>query len=370
LRQDLADVGVAASALQSPVTASAPPSGATAAALPAGAGAPTQTTTTVSPGVTRVVTRSVTRSAAADAGAVPAAGGGAGFDALAGASSAGAVRLAATRYILDVPRGGGTGRIAVLTALGPNDPRTGALLRRIEALADTFGARTGTRVAVGGQAAELLQFSQKTQASLPLIILGVALITFLALVAVLRSILLAAIAVGLNLLTVLTMFGILSFLYVGSHPLLGRSGALDVITTVSIFAITFALSIDYQVFLLARMREGYLQSQDSVRAIRFGVEHTARIVTGAALIMLATFAAFGTTDVSSVQEFGIGLGAAIAVDATIVRLIVLPAVLRLVGERTWWLPDRLERRLPELDVEGFSYVRARTELTTRAADVW
>ena len=335
-----------------------------------GAGGRTTTTTTVTPAATRVITRSLSRTRTVGTAPSPPASGGAGFDALASASTAGAVRLAAARYVLDVAGGGAAGRISVLTGLGLNDPRTAGLLARIERLTDAFAQRTGVRAAVGGQAAEMLQFSQKTKSSLPLIIIGVALITFLALVAVLRSIMLAAIAVGLNLLTVLTMFGIMSFLYVGAHPVLGRSGALDVITTVGIFAITFALSIDYQVFLLARMREGYLESQDSVKAIRFGVEHTARIVTGAALIMLATFAAFGTTAVSSVQQFGIGLGVAIAIDATVVRLVLLPAMLRLFGERTWWLPDRLERQLPELDVEGFSYVRARNELATRAADVW
>ena len=293
-----------------------------------------------------------------------------GFATLAAASAAAPLRRAAAHYVLDVAGGGGVGRIEAITDLGLNDPRTPGLLVRVQRLTAAFAAKTGVRAAVGGQVPTLFQFSQSTKSRLPLIIVGVALVTFLALIAVLRSVLLAAIAVGLNLLTVFTMFGVLTFLYVGSHPVLGMTGGLDVISTVCIFAITFALSIDYQVFLLARMREGYLESQDPLLAIRFGVEHTARIVTGAALIMLATFAAFGTTDVSNVQEFGIGLGAAIAVDASIVRLVILPAVLRLCGARTWWLPDRLERRLPELDVEGFAYVRARNELATRAADVW
>jgi len=136
------------------------------------------------------------------------------------------------------------------------------------------------------------------------------------------------------------------------------------------FAIVFALSIDYQVFLLARMREGFVLTQHPDGAIRFGIEHTGRIVTGAALIMLGVFVAFATTDVSSVQQFGVGLGAAILIDATLVRLVLLPAVLRLVGLRAWWLPDRMERRLPELDVEGVAYVRTRADIATRAAELW
>jgi putative drug exporter of the RND superfamily len=323
------------------------------------------------PRVSAAVTASDAASAAA--GGQPTSGSqlpASGFTMLATADTAGALQRAAVRYVLDLNGGGVTGRITALTSLRNSDPRTAKVQNRLKALAAAFALSTGTRAAVGGQAAQSYGFSQATKSRLPLIVAGVALITFLALVAVLRSLLLAAIAVSLNLLTVMTMFGVLTFLYVGHHPVLGATGALDVVTTVSMFAICFALSIDYQVFLLARMREGFVMSQDHIHAIRFGIEHTARIVTGAALIMLGTFAAFGTTSVSSVQQFGIGLSAAILADATLVRLILLPAILSIAGRRAWWLPDRLERRMPELDVEGVGFVRSRSELGTRAAEVW
>ena len=293
-----------------------------------------------------------------------------GFDALASASAAGPVPLAAIRYALNVGEGGGVGRITVITTAALDDAQQATLFGQIDRLTAAFAAHTGVRLAVGGDGPESLQFTDQTNSRLPWIIFGIALVTFLALVAVLRSVLLAGIAVGLNMLSVATMFGALSFLYSGSHPILGRTGGIDVISIVSIFAITFALSIDYQVFLLTRMREGYLESQDAVRAIRYGVERTARIVTGAALIMLATFGAFATTSISNIQQIGVGLATAIAVDASLVRLVILPAILYVLDKRTWWLPDRLERRLPELDVEGFAYVRARSELASRAADVW
>jgi RND superfamily putative drug exporter len=215
-----------------------------------------------------------------------------------------------------------------------------------------------------------VQFDDATRARIPLIVGGIALATFLVLVPVLRSLLLPAIAVGLNLLTVATTFGVMTLLFAGDDPVLGSTGGLDVLSASSAFAIIFALSIDYQVFLLARMREGYVMTQDASQAISFGINHTARIVTGAAMIMFGTFAVFGTTSVAGVQQFGVGLAVAIAVDATIVRLVLVPAVMKLAGDRVWWLPDRVERKLPELDVEGVGYVRIREEMGTRAAELW
>jgi RND superfamily putative drug exporter len=293
-----------------------------------------------------------------------------GFAVVAAVDSSDVRRRAAGRYVLDVDHGGATARILVATDLQAGDERTPDVLHRMQELAGVFAAQTGEQVGVGGFATTLTQFDEGTSERLPFIMLGVVLVTFLVLVAVLRSVLLPLLAVALNVLTVLATFGVLSLLFVGDDPLLGRTGALDVIGVCTIFAITFALSIDYQVFLLARMREGFVMTQDPVEAIRFGISHTARIVTGAALIMLGVFAAFATTDIASVQQFGVGLGFAILADATLVRLVLLPAVMRLAGDSTWWLPDRLERRLPELDVEGVGYVRTQSQLATRAADVW
>jgi RND superfamily putative drug exporter len=293
-----------------------------------------------------------------------------GFAPLAALDSAGILRRAAGRYVLDLDGGGSSGRILVLTGLTPTDARTADVLKRAQAHTADFARRTGEQAAVGGLAAELVEFADGTNRRLPIIIAGIVLVSFAVLVVVLRSLLLPAIAVGLNLLTVAATFGVLTLLFVGDDPVLGGSGALDVISVSIAFAVVFALSIDYQVFLLARMREGFVLTQRAEGAIRYGIEHTGRIVTGAALIMLGVFAAFATADVTSIQQFGIGLGAAIVIDATLVRLVLLPAVLRVVGLRAWWFPDRMERRVPELDVEGVAYVRTRAEIATRAAELW
>jgi putative drug exporter of the RND superfamily len=154
---------------------------------------------------------------------------------------------------------------------------------------------------------------------------------------------------------------------VGDNPPLGGAGALDMLSVASIFTITFALSIDYQVFLLTRMREEFVRTQSNDSAIQFGIDKTAKVVTGAAAIMIAVFCAFALSDFVILKQFGIGLATAVLIDATIVRLILLPAVMRLFGLSTWWLPDWLDNRLPVLDVEGSEYQHDQEQMSPRPA---
>jgi RND superfamily putative drug exporter len=259
---------------------------------------------------------------------------------------------------VDSSTGGSVGHITVIPDLPTNDPRTAAFVDRIREETRAFAARTGMTAAVGGAAGELVDYDRATSARIPLLVILICLVTYLLLVPVMRSLVLPAVAVGLNMLTVGVGFGILTLLFVGDNPPLGGAGALDVISVAGIFAITFALSIDYQVFLLTRMREEYVRTRDHEAAIAFGIQKTARVVTGAAAIMVAVFAAFALSDFVTVKQFGVGLATAILVDATIVRLALLPALLRLLGRRTWWIPRRLDRRLPALDVEGARYAHS------------
>jgi RND superfamily putative drug exporter len=164
------------------------------------------------------------------------------------------------------------------------------------------------------------------------------------------------------MLTVAAAFGVLTVLFVGDNPPLGGAGKLDVVTVTGIFVVTFALSIDYQVFLLTRMREEYVRTQSSMSAIDFGISKTARVVTGAAAILVAVFIAFALSSFSMIQQLGIGLGTAVLIDATIVRLGLLPAVMKLAGDRTWWLPTWLDEKLPLLDTEGALFERDASHL--------
>jgi RND superfamily putative drug exporter len=175
--------------------------------------------------------------------------------------------------------------------------------------------------------------------------------TFLVMLLVLRALPLAAIAVALNLATVGVAFGVLTLLFnvPDGYPLGGRT-YVDAIGATMIFGVVFGLSIDYAVFLLVRMRERYEADGGHSDAITFGLEKTARVITGAAIIMMAVFVAFAAAPIATTSQLGVGLTVAVLLDATVVRIVLLPALMLLLGDRVWWLPRPLERLLPKIDV--------------------
>jgi RND superfamily putative drug exporter len=183
------------------------------------------------------------------------------------------------------------------------------------------------------------------------VVLAITLATFLVLVVVLRAVLLAAIAVALNLATVAVAFGILTLLFhvPDSWPLGGHS-YVDAVGATLIFGLVFGLSIDYAVFLLSRMREHYDAHGDNAAAVEFGLSRTAGVITGAAMIMMAVFVAFAGAPIATVSQLGVGLTIAVLLDATVVRIVLLPALMLLLGDRVWWLPKPLQRAIPKLSV--------------------
>jgi putative drug exporter of the RND superfamily len=257
-----------------------------------------------------------------------------------------------TASVLDTDSGGDVGRVVIVPDIPTSDPRTAALVDDVRGIARDFGEREGLDIAVGGVAAQLVDYDRVTSARIPLLVIAISLVTYLGLVSILRSLLLPLVAVALNLLTVGAAFGVLTVLFVGADPPLGGAGALDVITVAAIFAIAFALSIDYQVFLLTRMREEFVRTGSTEAAINFGVDRTGGVVTGAAVIMISVFLAFAMSDFVVIRQFGVGLTVAVLLDATIVRLVLLPAVMRLFGFRIWWMPRWLGSRLPALDADA------------------
>lgn len=249
-------------------------------------------------------------------------------------------------FATDARRGGGTVRVMVVPRGGPFDAAAGRLRTELERLA----ARTarelgpGTRALVGGPAVLLDDFDRATTVRFPLLVAALVAVTFLVLLAVYRRPVLAAIAVGLNLLTVGAAVGVLIVCFSGQAPLLGGPGYLDAIALCGIFAVIFGLSIDYEVFLISRLLEGRERTASTDGAIAYGLERTATIITGAAVIMAAVFIAFAISPVTNTRQFGVGLTVAVALDATVVRLLLLPALVKLCGERTWWVPRPLQRR--------------------------
>jgi RND superfamily putative drug exporter len=255
--------------------------------------------------------------------------------------------------VVDLEGGGQAGRMVVIPRYTFNTDGSRAVNRRLKTDAAALAAASGTVTGVTGGAARLIDYTDTISNRIPLMIAVITLATFLILVVVLRAIPLAAIAVLLNLVTVAVAFGVLTLLFdvPEGWPLGGRS-YVDAIGAAGIFGIVFGLSIDYAVFLLMRMRERHENGAPNREAILFGLERTARVITGAAAIMLAVFVAFAGAEIATVSQLGTGLAVAVLLDATVIRIVLLPALMLLLGERVWWLPRRLERVLPKIDLHG------------------
>jgi len=243
---------------------------------------------------------------------------------------------------VNVNRGGQAARILVI----PDHDHSVGLDRRLRASTPRLAALIQGTAGVAGGPAQDHDYEEASSSRLPVVVIAVALVTFLCLVLVLRAVIASAIAVLLNLLSVAVAFGALALVSdLPSGALIGNWGYIDTIGAVAIFAIAFGVSIDYSVFILARMREEFDKSNDHKRAVAFGVERTSRVITGAAVMMVAVFAAFATSSLAIVSQLGLGLTVAILIDATVIRLVLLPALLLLVGDRAWWSPSSLDRAL-------------------------
>ncbi len=254
---------------------------------------------------------------------------------------------------IDLQHGGQATNVTVIPTSTFNTPGSTRLYRRLQDSAADFSRRTGLTTGVAGGPATVTDYDRVTSARIPWLVLAIAIATFLMLVLVLRALPLAALAVGLNLLTVGVAFGVLTLLFnvPEGYPLGGHT-YIDAVSVTMIFGVVFGLSIDYAVFLLMRMREAHDGGADHAASISFGLEKTARVITGAAAIMMAVFIAFGTASIATVSQLGIGLTVAVILDATVVRIVLLPALMLLIGERVWWLPRWLDRIMPKIDAHG------------------
>jgi RND superfamily putative drug exporter len=216
-------------------------------------------------------------------------------------------------------------------------------------------AGVDAEVYVGGDTAEELDYHDTVNLWLPLVLLFVLGLSFLLLTLAFRSIVVPATAIGMNLLSVGAAYGLLVLVFqegVGNEILgLREAETIDAWVPLFLFAVLFGLSMDYQVFLLSRIRERYAQTGDTDAAISFGIGSTARLITGAALIIIAVFWGFAMGDTIAFQQMGFGVAVALLIDATIVRSVLVPATMKLLGKRNWYLPAWLTW-LPDVHVEG------------------
>lgn len=225
---------------------------------------------------------------------------------------------------------------------------------RDTAVPDTVGERDGTSAFVGGLSAQTVDISEEVSRATPLVLALVLGLSFILLLLAFRSLLLPLSAIVMNLVSVGAAFGLLTLVFQEGHgaSLLDftSGGFIQAYLPLLTFVILFGLSMDYEVFLISRMKEEWGHSRDNTRAVTEGVAHTAKVITAAATIMMVIFAAFMITKVVEVKQMGFALAVAVLVDATLIRVVLVPALMRLLGSSNWWLPGWLDRVLPRVEL--------------------
>jgi RND superfamily putative drug exporter len=245
--------------------------------------------------------------------------------------------------------------IDVVGRHGAQATQTDDLVRRLrqDALVALKAPETAN---VGGSPGLNTDLNHELQVKLIPVVLLVLVLSFFVLLLFFRSVLIPLKALLMNLASVIAAYGLMVFVFEEGHleGLLSfhHVGYIDSFMPLFQFSILFGLSMDYEVFLLARIREEYLKTGDNTEAVAWGLEHTGSLITSAALIMVTVFGAFAFGRLLPIKELGFGLAAAVLIDATIIRVMIVPATMRLLGDWNWWLPKWLDKRLPNVSLEG------------------
>jgi RND superfamily putative drug exporter len=247
--------------------------------------------------------------------------------------------------------------IIAIPTTSPQDVRTQSLVHRIRKhIVPSVTRATPVRALVGGETAAAVDASGQLGGRLPSVITAVVILSFLLLMGVFRSIAVPLKAAIMNLLSVGAAYGVIVAVFqwgwAGSFFGIGKTGPIDPWIPLMMFTILFGLSMDYEVFLLSRVREEWLRTGDNATAVADGLAMTARVITAAAAIMVFVFGSFLLGDQRALKLFGMGLATAVLVDATLVRMVLVPSTMELLGRANWWLPRWLDRIVPTISVEG------------------
>jgi RND superfamily putative drug exporter len=259
---------------------------------------------------------------------------------------------------VSAPRLSPNGDVAAVSVYATSSPQSNETKRLVERLRHDvippLEQATGTTAYIGGATATGIDFSSVLANRLPYFIGIVVLLSAALLLVVFRSLWIPLLAAAMNLLSIGAAMGVVVavFQYGWLGSLLGVSGGpIAAFIPVMMFAIVFGLSMDYEVFLISRIHEEWTHGADTTTAVREGIARTGRVITAAAAVMVVVFASFAGGGERIVQLFGLGLAVAVFLDALVIRLLLLPATLQLLGERTWAFPDWLDRRLPRFAIE-------------------
>ena len=264
-------------------------------------------------------------------------------------------------FIAPNPQISPDGTIALVTVFpksAPQDAATQQLVHRLrhDVLPPAVADAHVDKALVTGNTAFFIDISDKITSRLPAFIGSVLLMSFLLLMMVFRSVLVPLKAALMNLIGIAAAYGVVVaiFQWQWGAAAFGVEQALPIISFLPMFmfAILFGLSMDYEVFLMSRIREEYLHTGDNTASVAKGISSTARVITAAAIIMVSVFASFAFGADPTVKMFGVGLAVAIFLDATVIRMVLVPSTMQLLGDRNWWLPGWLDRILPKLDLEG------------------
>ena len=265
---------------------------------------------------------------------------------------------------------GDTAVIQVFPTSAPQDEATTKLIHHLRS--DVVPAATkGTdmTVYVGGFTAASQDFADVLSSRLPLFIGAVLGLSFLLLLVVFRSIVVPLKAVIMNLLSIAAAYGVIVAVFqwgwLSDVFGVGKPGPIEAWAPMMLFAIVFGLSMDYEVFLLSRIKEEYDRTGDNGQAVADGLASTARVITAAAAIMICVFGSFVLGDQRQIKLIGLGLAAAVFIDATLVRMVLVPATMELLGDRNWWFPKWLDRIVPRVSIEAHDLDRELAELTQR-----
>jgi putative drug exporter of the RND superfamily len=252
-------------------------------------------------------------------------------------------------------KAGDTATMIAYPTTTPQDKRTDSVVKTARNVTlPPIEDQTGARVSIGGATATNIDFAQVIRSKLPLFIGVVVGLSLLLLAVVFRSLLIPVKAGIFNLLSITGAFGVVTFIFQDGHfgSLFGdATGPIESFLPIMVFAVVFGLSMDYEVFLVSRMHEEWTKTRDAHYAVRHGLAMTGRVVTAAAIIMIAVFGAFAIGNERALMEMGVGFAAAIFIDAFIIRLLLLPAVMHLAGPAMWWMPKWLDGRLPHLNID-------------------
>jgi RND superfamily putative drug exporter len=269
-----------------------------------------------------------------------------------------------------------SGTVAVFTVISKSAPWADETVSLVEGLRETTIPKalqgTGAVAYVGGQTAGYIDLATQIADKLPLMIAIVVGLSFIVLLLAFRSLLVPVKAAAMNLLSVAAAYGVVTAVFqLGwGASLIGLDHPIPIVSFVPLlmFAILFGLSMDYEVFLLTQMREHYRENEDEREAVIEGLANTGRVITSAAAIMVCVFTSFVLNGNPIVKEFGVGLAVAIAIDSTLVRCLLVPAVMVLLGRWAWWMPRWLDRIVPHISIEGEDFFARRDAAAAAEAE--